>query len=540
VGNDSTTPGNWAFRDSRGRIILDLNPRVFISATALIVLFVLTSLLFLDDFSHSVNALQAWIANQSGWFFVLTVNVILGYLLFLMVWPYGGIRLGGSGAKPEFSRPAWFAMLFSAGMGIGLMFYSVAEPMYHLAMPPHGAEPGTTAAYKDAIKTTFLHWGLHAWGVYTLTGLALAYFAFNRGQPLSIRGIFQPLLGERIHGFWGHLIDVLATVATLFGVATSLGLGVTQVNGGLNHLFGLPVEPGVQIALIVAITAVATLSVVLGLDKGIKRLSVLNMLLAGCLLLYVLLIGPTLFVLNGFVENLGLYLNDFFYLGFWNEAYTQGHWQNGWTVFFWGWWIAWSPFVGMFIARISYGRTVREFVAFVLLVSTLLTFVWLSVFGDSAMYVELAGPGGLIEAVQHDLASSLFVFLEMLPAASGFGTLPAVILTAVGVLATLVIISFFVTSSDSGSLVIDIITAGGHPNPPVLQRIYWATAEGVVAAILLVGGGLTALQTAAISAGLPFAVLILLMMVSLHRAFAEDFNRMPAPNRQEPVGRRQS
>jgi choline/glycine/proline betaine transport protein len=540
VGNDSTTPGNWAFRNSRGRIIFDLNPRVFISATALIVLFVLTSLLFLDDFSRSVNALQAWIANQSGWFFVLTVNVILGYLLFLMVWPYGGIRLGGSGAKPEFSRPAWFAMLFSAGMGIGLMFYSVAEPMYHLANPPHGAEPGTTAAYKDAIKTTFLHWGLHAWGVYTLTGLALAYFAFNRGQPLSIRGIFQPLLGERIHGFWGHLIDVLATVATLFGVATSLGLGVTQVNGGLNHLFGLPVEPGVQIALIVAITAVATLSVVLGLDKGIKRLSVLNMLLAGCLLLYVLLIGPTLFVLNGFVENLGLYLNDFFYLGFWNETYTQGHWQNGWTVFFWGWWIAWSPFVGMFIARISYGRTVREFVAFVLLVSTLLTFVWLSVFGDSAMYVELAGPGGLIEAVQHDLASSLFVFLEMLPSASGFGALPAVILTAVGTLATLVIISFFVTSSDSGSLVIDIITAGGHPNPPVLQRIYWATAEGIVAAILLVGGGLTALQTAAISAGLPFAVLVLLMMVSLHRALAEDFNRMPAPNRQEPVPRRQS
>jgi choline/glycine/proline betaine transport protein len=280
--------------------------------------------------------------------------------------------------------------------------------------------------------------------------------------------------------------------------------------------------------------------VVLGLDKGIKRLSVLNMLLAGCLLLYVLLIGPTLFVLNGFVENLGLYLNDFFYLGFWNETYTQGHWQNGWTVFFWGWWIAWSPFVGMFIARISYGRTVREFVAFVLLVSTLLTFVWLSVFGDSAMYVELAGPGGLIEAVQHDLASSLFVFLEMLPSASGFGTLPAVILTAVGTLATLVIISFFVTSSDSGSLVIDIITAGGHPNPPVLQRIYWATAEGVVAAILLVGGGLTALQTAAISAGLPFAVLVLLMMVSLHRALAEDFNRMPAPNRQEPVRRGQS
>ena len=522
------------FRTPGGRIVFDLNPPVFFSASALIVLFVLASLLFLDDFSRSVSALQAWIANRTGWFFVLTVNLILGYLLFLMILPFGGIRLGGKDAKPEFSRPAWFAMLFSAGMGIGLMFYSVAEPMYHLAAPPHGAEPSSTEAYKDAIKTTFLHWGLHAWGVYTLTGLALAYFAFNRGQPLSIRGIFQPLFGERIRGWRGHVIDVLASVATLFGVATSLGLGVTQVNGGLNHLFGLPVNPSVQIALIAGITAIATLSVVLGLDKGIKRLSVLNVWLAACLLIYVLLIGPTLFVLNGFVENLGLYLDDFFYLAFWNETYTQGDWQNGWTVFFWGWWIAWSPFVGMFIARISYGRTIREFVGFVLLMATLLTFVWLSVFGDTAIYLELAGPGGLVDAVQDDLARSLFVFLEMLPAAGGLEQLPALLALAVGALATVVIISFFVTSSDSGSLVIDIITAGGHPNPPVAQRVYWATAEGLVAATLLVGGGLGALQTAAISAGLPFALLVLAMIVSLQRALSADFSRSPAasPQRQ--------
>jgi len=530
MASDSTTPGNRVFRVLGGRIVFDLNPPVFFSASALIILFVLASLLYLDDFSASVSALQAWIANQTGWFFVLTVNLILGYLVFLMVWPFGGIRLGGRDARPEFSRPAWFAMLFSAGMGIGLMFYSVAEPMYHLAAPPHGAEPGSTAAYKDAIKTTFLHWGLHAWGVYALTGLALAYFAFNRGQPLSIRGIFQPLLGERVHGFRGHLIDILASVATLFGVATSLGLGVTQVNGGLNHLFGVPVTAGVQIALIAGITTIATLSVVLGLDKGIKRLSELNMLLAAGLLLFVLFAGPTLFVLNGFVENLGLYLNDFFYLAFWNETYTQGHWQNGWTVFFWGWWIAWSPFVGMFIARISYGRTVREFIGFVLLMATLLTFVWLSVFGDAAMYLELAGPGGLVEAVQDNLARSLFVFLEMLPVAGGYEQFPGLLSLAVGTLATLVIISFFVTSSDSGSLVIDIITAGGHPNPPVVQRIYWATTEGVVAAILLVGGGLTALQTAAISAGLPFAFLVLVMIVSLQRALSADFVRAPARN----------
>ncbi len=519
----STTRGNRTLRDRHGRIVLDLNPAVFFSATLLIVLFVGLSLFYLDDFAAGVDGLQTWIANQSGWFLVLTVNLVLAFLFYLGFGPYGNVRLGGADAKPEFSRPAWFAMLFSAGMGIGLMFYAVAEPMYHLAKPPHGAAPGTLGAYKDAIKTTFLHWGLHAWGVYALTGLALAYFSFNRNQPLSIRAIFQPLLGDRIHGFWGHLIDVLASVATLFGVATSLGLGVTQINAGLNQLFGLTVSGPVQIALIGAITAVATLSVVLGLDKGIKRLSILNMTLAVALLLYVLLIGPTLFVLNGFVENLGLYLNDFFYLSFWNETYTQGHWQNGWTVFFWGWWIAWSPFVGMFIARISRGRSIREFLGFVLLATTLLTFVWLSVFGDSAMYVELAGPGGLVEAVQQDLARSLFAFLDKLPAAGGLAGLPDWLISGSGILATLVIVSFFVTSSDSGSLVIDIITAGGHPNPPVAQRIYWASAEGLVAAVLLVGGGLTALQTAAISAGLPFAVLVLLMMLSLQRALAADY-----------------
>ncbi len=518
----SPTRGNRALRDRNGRVWLDLTPAVFIGASTLIVLFVALSLFYFDDFASGVDVLQAWIANQTGWFLVLTVNLVLAFLLYLGLGPYAGVRLGGPQAKPEFSRATWFAMLFSAGMGIGLMFYAVAEPLYHLARPPHGADPGTVAAYKDAIKTTFLHWGLHAWGVYSLTGLALAYFSFNRGQPLSIRAIFQPLLGERIHGFWGNLIDIVASVATLFGVATSLGLGVTQINAGLNHLFGLQVGDSVQIALIAGITAVATVSVVLGLDKGIKRLSVLNMVLAACLLLYVLLVGPTLFMLNGFVENLGLYLNDFFYLGFWNETYTQGHWQNGWTVFFWGWWIAWSPFVGMFIARISRGRTLREFLAFVLLATTLFTFVWLSVFGDSAMYIELNGPGGLVAAVQDDLARSLFTFLEKLPQAGGLTEWPQELIRASGILATLVIISFFVTSSDSGSLVIDIITAGGHPNPPPAQRIYWATTEGVVAAVLLVGGGLSALQTAAISAGLPFAVLLLLMMLSLQRALAAD------------------
>lgn len=512
---------NWTYSRPDGRVLLDLRPGVFFSAMFLIVVFVALSLFYADSLSTHVDKIQAWIANQTGWFFVLTVNVVLAYMGFLMLSVFGSVRLGGDDARPEFGRFSWFAMLFSAGMGIGLMFYGVAEPMYHFSNPPHGAEAGSVAAYEDAMKTTFLHWGLHAWAVYALTGLTLAYFAFNRGQPLSIRAIFQPLLGDRIHGFWGNLVDVIATVATLFGVATSLGLGVTQVNAGLLHIFGIPVSSGVQIILIAVITAIATLSVVMGLDKGIKRLSVMNIVFATLLLIYVLLAGPTLFILNGFIENIGLYLNDFFILGFWNETYSQGDWQNGWTVFYWGWWIAWAPFVGMFIARISKGRTVREFIAGVLLVATLMTFFWLSVFGDSALYMELMDIGDLAAAVQLDLANSLFVFLEQIPATQGIVLSEGISLT-ISVCAILVIIFFFVTSSDSGSLVIDIITAGGRPNPPVLQRIYWATTEGVVAAVLLVGGGLSALQTAAISVGLPFAVLLLMMIVSLHKALVQD------------------
>ncbi|MCP5146132.1 MAG: BCCT family transporter [Gammaproteobacteria bacterium] len=503
--------------------MLDLDPVVFGASATLIAVFLVVSLIFLHRLESAVDALQAWIANRTGWFLVLTVNVVLGYLVVLMCSRFGAIRLGGREARPDFSTPAWFAMLFSAGMGIGLMFYAVAEPLYHLLTSPHGAAAGTPAAYEDAIRTTFLHWGLHAWGIYALTGLALAYFSFNLNQPLSIRALFYPLLGERIHGPLGAAVDTLACIATLFGVATSLGLGVAQINAGLAHLFGWPVSAPVQIALIAGITLIATISVVSGLNHGIRRLSEFNLAVAGLLLLLVLLAGPTLFILNGLPENIGLYLNDFFALGFWNETYTQGHWQNGWTVFYWGWWCAWAPFVGMFIARISRGRTIREYLLGVLLVSTGLTFAWLSVFGDAALYIELHGDVSLGEAVQQDVARSLYLFLERLPQAGGLGPwLSQVLPVALGLLATLATVSFFVTSSDSGSLVIDIISAGGKPNPPVLQRIFWAVTEGVVAAVLLVGGGLTALQTAAISVGLPFSVMLMLLIVSLHKALLRD------------------
>jgi len=507
---------NWVYRkggSKDGKILLDFNPWVSIISIVLIFGFVLASFIFLGGLSSAFSETQAWIANQTGWFFVLATNLILGFMLYLTVSRFANVRLGGVKAKPEFTRIAWFAMLFSAGMGIGLLFYSVAEPMYHFLSPPHGAEPNTVAAATDAMKTTFLHWGLHAWGIYALVGLALAYFAFNRNQPLSLRCVFEPLLGHRIHGAWGHAIDILATVATLFGVATSLGLGVSQINAGLFHLFGIEENTFVQIILIVCITFIATLSVVAGLDQGIKRLSEFNMIAALILLLSVLFIGPTIFILNGFVENLGQYLDDFFALGFWNETYTGGDWQNGWTVFYWGWWIAWSPFVGMFIARISRGRTIREFVAGVLLVPTLLTFFWLSVFGGSALHIELFGDGSMAQAVSENLSRSLFVF---------FDYLPDIFSTVVSLLAIVVVITFFVTSSDSGSLVIDIITAGGKVNPPVAQRIFWASTEGIVAAALLVGGGLTALQTAAITTGLPFALVLVLMIFSLYRGLSRD------------------
>lgn len=510
---------NWRY-ERNGKLIFDLNPWVFGLSLILVFGFVFSSIVYLKELSESFSSTQAWIANNTGWFFILVTNLILGFMLYLSVSRFSEIRLGGDDAKPEFSRSGWFAMLFSAGMGIGLLFYSVAEPMYHLMNPPHGAEPYSVDAASDAMATTFLHWGLHAWAIYALVGLSLAYFAFNKKQPFSIRAVFAPLLGERIHGPLGHMIDILATVATLFGVATSLGLGVTQINAGLKYLLGIEQTTNIQIMLIVFITALATLSVVSGLDRGIKRLSEVNMMGAILLVAFVLFTGPTIYILNGFVENIGDYLDRFFYLGFWNETYTGGSWQNGWTVFYWGWWIAWSPFVGMFIARISKGRTVREFVAGVLLVPTLITFFWLSIFGNSAMFLELESKVQLAKAVDENLSQSLFVFFHHLSETGG--SLPGIVLTMISFLAVLVVVTFFVTSSDSGSLVIDMITAGGKTDPPVVQRVFWASTEGIVAAVLLLAGGLTALQTAAIATGLPFAVVLLLMMYSLHHALCND------------------
>lgn len=488
---------------------IDVHPWVFFVSGGLILLFVLLTLIFQNYVDDFFSKLQTVIATYAGWFFVWTMNIILVYVISLLLGRFNTIRLGGAEAVPEYTTIGWFSMLFSAGMGIGLLFYGVAEPMFHFVASPL-VEPGTAEAARVSMDLTFLHWGLHPWAIYSIVGLSLAFFAFNKGLPLSIRSVFYPLIGDRIYGPIGNIIDIMATVATLFGVATSLGLGVQQVNAGLNHLFGIPQSTGVQVILIAVITSVATWSVVRGISAGIKLLSQINIVFAAGLMIFVLLLGPTLFIMKAMLENIGFYLQNLPQLATWNETYEATDWQQGWTVFYWGWWISWSPFVGMFIARVSYGRTIAEFIKGVLFVPTLITFIWITIFGNSAINIEMFGTGDIARAVQENIPVSLFKLLEHYPLGS-----------VTSLLAVVVVITFFVTSSDSGSLVIDIITAGGNPEPPVIQRLFWAILEGVVAAVLLLGGGLVALQTAAITTGLPFSLVLLGMCFALHKGLAD-------------------
>lgn len=496
--------------DNKSGLNLQIHPTVFWSSAGLIAFFVAFSLFNLAQMREIFNAVQHAITTSTGWFFIAAVNAYLGIVVYLLLSRYGDIRLGGADARPEFTTWGWFSMLFSAGMGIGLVFWSVAEPIFHFSAPPWG-EANTPEAAELAMGITFFHWGLHAWGLYALMALGLAYFSFNRSLPLTIRSVFYPILGERIHGWMGNTIDIIAAVATLFGLATSLGLGAKQVNAGLDYLFAIGQGSTQQILLIAAITLMATVSVVLGLDKGIRRLSQLNMFAALALLLFVFIVGPSIHLLDALVQNIGAYISNLPKLSLWTEAYGRGTWQHSWTIFYWAWWIAWSPFVGIFIARISRGRTIREFLLCVLLVPTLMTFLWLTIFGNSALFGELYGNGGITEAVNDNVATALFVLLHGFPWS-----------TLTSALSVFVITMFFVTSSDSASLVVDIITAGGHPNPPTIQRIFWAVTEGVVAAVLLVGGGLGALQAGVITTGLPFALIILMIGFSLLRGLKHD------------------
>jgi choline/glycine/proline betaine transport protein len=494
---------------------MQVNPPVFFVSAAMILGFVLFGSLFAEQADRLFAAVQALIIVDFGWFYVVAVAGFLFFVIFLMMSRYGDEKLGPDDCEPDYSYISWFAMLFSAGMGIGLLFFGVAEPIQHYALPPVG-QGRTIDSARQAMTLTFFHWGLHAWAIYIVVGLALAYFSFRRGLPLTIRSSLYPLIGKRIHGPIGHAIDIFAVIGTMFGVATSLGFGVLQVNAGFAHLFGLPTGAPVQIVLIAVITGMATLSAVAGLDKGIKRLSELNIILAVALLVFVLLAGSTVFLLQAYVQNVGAYLGSVVQRTFRMYAYEPNAWFGDWTLFYWGWWISWSPFVGMFIARISRGRTIREFVMGVLLVPSLFTFLWMTVFGNTAIHMDLSGAADIAATAANNMPVALFETLEHLPlsvVASG--------------LATLLVVTFFVTSADSGALVIDTITSGDAPNPPVWQRVFWAVTAGIVAAVLLVAGGLQALQTAAIASALPFTLVMIFICYGLLRALQMEEKGIP-------------
>lgn len=494
---------------------LDIHPPVFWPATILIVVFITITLLVGEPMEQVFVSMKDFITDQTGWLFILVVNLFILFCIYVGFSKYGSIRLGGKDAKPEFSTSAWFAMLFSAGMGIGLLFWGVAEPVNHYANSPNHENFSPEAA-QGAMNLVFLHWGLHAWGIYAVVALALAFFAYNKKMPLTIRSVFYPILGDRIKGWIGDVIDVFAVLATLFGLATSLGLGVQQLSGGLSFLFDIPNTSTTQVILIASITAIATVSVVSGIDKGVKFLSEWNIRIAAIFLIFILIVGPTLYIMRGFIQNVGTYMGDFIQVSTWTEAFRDAGWQGDWTVFYWAWWISWSPFVGMFIARVSKGRTIREFVFGVLLIPALLTFLWMTAMGGSAIYLDLqSGTHELANEIVSDSTTALFVFIQQFP------------FSIVGSIISLFLVtSFFVTSSDSGSLVIDNITSGGKLDSPIPQRIFWASAEGAVAAVLLVGGGLGALQTAAITTGLPFLFILIFMVYSLYKGLRSEYLQM--------------
>ncbi|MGP9545991.1 BCCT family transporter [Psychrobacter sp. AOP7-B1-25] len=488
---------------------------VFITSSLLIIGFIIFGALFTETAGALFSFLQGFITDKFGWLFIILVNVALALCIYLAMSRYGDIRLGAQTETPQYSLFSWIGMLFSAGIGIGLVYWGTAEPLYHFMAPPLGEAESVEAA-KQAMNISFMHWGLHAWAVYTVVALSLAYFHFRRGLPLSIRSTLYPLLGKKIYGKWGHTVDILAVFGTMFGVVTSLGLGVMQINAGLEKLFGTPNSLMVQFGLIAFITALAAASVLMGLDKGIKRLSDINIGFTIVLLAFMVILGPTLFIFDSFIENIGNYLTVIVPLGTWGEAYSETDWQSGWTIFYWAWWVSWAPFVGIFIARISRGRTIREFTLGVLLIPMLILFFWFTTFGGVAIHMELASAvsgvsPGLVEAVQADTGSAIFKLVEYYPLAKPI-TLMIVVM----------IMLWFVTSSDSASFVIDMLTAGGDTNPPKIQRLFWATTEGVISAILLAAGGLSALQAAAIVAGLPFALVVFVIMYALLRGLSRD------------------
>ncbi len=502
---------------SVGPFGLDIHNRVFAVSGLAIVIFVFATLIFREQVEPIFVHMRSWLTSSLDWFFILSGNIFVLVCIGLAISPLGKVRIGGTEALPDYSYAGWLAMLFAAGMGIGLVFFGVSEPMSHFSSslagpvlengvrtdwaPLGGALGDIEAAQSLGMAATIYHWALHPWAIYALLALGLAIFSYNKGLPLTMRSVFYPVFGERIWGWPGHIIDILAVVATVFGLATSLGYGASQAATGLNFLFGVPLTDTTQIVLIIVITAFALISVLAGLDGGVKRLSEINMVLAALLLFFIVIAGPTLFILTGFFDNILSYMENFPALSMpFNRE--DVNYSQGWTSFYWAWWISWSPFVGMFIARVSRGRTVREFIFCVLIVPSTVCVFWMTAFGGTAIS-QFVNDG--YEAVKDaELPLKLFEMLEVMPLSS--------ITSFVGII---LVVVFFITSSDSGSLVIDTIAAGGKVDAPTPQRVFWCTFEGLVAIALLLGGGLAAAQAMAVTTGFPFTIVLLIATFSL-------------------------
>ncbi len=504
---------------------LDIHNRVFAISGLAVIAFVILTLAFQTQVEPMFTGLRNWLTGNLDWFFIGAANIFVIICFVLIFTPLGRVRLGGTEAQPDYGYLGWFSMLFAAGMGIGLMFFGVSEPMSHTLSSfggtslgenglrtdwaPLGAAGGDQEAARQlGMAATIFHWALHPWAIYAVMALGLALFSFNKGLPLTIRSVFYPLLGERVWGWPGHIIDILAVLATLFGLATSLGFGASQAASGLNYLFDIPLGDTTQILLVIGITAIALVSVLAGLDAGVKRLSEINMILAVLLLLFVIFVGPTLLILTGFFESLWAYITNLPALS--NPVGREdSNFASGWTAFYWAWWISWSPFVGMFIARVSRGRSVREFIIAVLLVPSTACVLWMSVFGGTA--IDLYFTEGYTALKEAALPLQLFTMLDALPLAQ-----------ITSFIAIVLVVVFFVTSSDSGSLVIDVIAAGGKVDAPTPQRVFWCTFEGLVAIALILGGGLAALQAMAVSTGLPFTLVLLMAAFSMVKGLASE------------------
>jgi glycine betaine transporter len=492
----------------------------FLVALVITVVFVLFGVLAPGPFGDSMTSAFNWMVGNLGWSFILGASFFLFIIVFLLLSPVGEIKLGKDDEKPAYSNMTWFAMLFSCGMGIGLLFWGVSEPIWHYMWPPMG-EAYSEASIHMAMRYSFFHWGFHPWAIYAVVAGALAYFSYRKGLPMLLSSTLEPILGRKgIEGGWGSLVNIIGVFATLFGLATSLGLGAMQIGGGMEMLFGIESTRGLWVVIIVVITAGAVLSTTSGIDRGIKWLSQINIVVAALLVLLVFVVGPTLFILNLFTHSVGDYLQNIIYMSFGLDAAGEhtGGWYGAWTVFYWAWWIAWAPFVGTFIARVSRGRTIRSFIVGVMLVPTAVSLVWFSVFGGSALFYEHFEGVAISEAVASDSALGFFTALQNFPASS-----------LLIFIAMCSVVIFFTTSSDSGTYVNGMLTSGGNPNPPLNLRIIWGVSEGAIAAVLLFAGGLGALQTASILGGFPFMVIMVLMIYCLMKSLYAELREGSLP-----------